>query len=130
MSTRKPKVKSSSRRRKANAKLGYGETSKNVGTLRKIEKANSDEKEIETEIENPVILPFEPLSQESLDIGNSTHLPGRETYEYGEVGTVYDESQNPKGKEHWYLLYVARNSHTGGFSTKERATLWYTRGGR
>ena len=45
MSTRKTKVKSSSTRRKANAKLGYGETNKNVNTLRKIEKANADEKE-------------------------------------------------------------------------------------
>lgn len=45
MSTRKTKVKSSSTRRKANAKLGYGETNKNVNTLRKIEKANAEEKQ-------------------------------------------------------------------------------------
>jgi len=45
MSTRKTKVKSSSKRRKANAKLGYGETSRNINTLRKIEKANQEEKD-------------------------------------------------------------------------------------
>lgn len=45
MSTRKTKVKSNSKRRKANAKLGYGETNKNVNTLRKIESANKEEKE-------------------------------------------------------------------------------------
>lgn len=46
MSTRKPKIKSNKTGQTSNSKLGYGETSKNVSTLRKIEKAISDEKEI------------------------------------------------------------------------------------
>lgn len=47
MSTRKPKVKSNKTGQNANSKLGYGETCKNVSTLRKIEKAISDEKDVE-----------------------------------------------------------------------------------
>jgi len=46
MSTKKPKVKSTSPKRKSNAKLGYGETNKNVNTLRKIEQAKDQESEI------------------------------------------------------------------------------------
>lgn len=42
----KPKVKSSNRNNKANNKLGWGMGNKNVGTLRKVEKANQDEKEL------------------------------------------------------------------------------------
>ena len=40
----KPKVSSKSKRRKANAKLRWEQTNKNVGTLRKIEKANQEER--------------------------------------------------------------------------------------
>lgn len=47
MSTRKPKVKSNKTGQSSNSKLGYGETSKNVSTLRKIEKAISDEKDVD-----------------------------------------------------------------------------------
>ncbi len=42
----KPKVSSKSKRKKANAKLGYGQTNRNIGTLKKIEKANQEEKEL------------------------------------------------------------------------------------
>lgn len=42
MSNRKPKVKSGKLRRKANAKLGWGETNKNANTIRKIEKHQQD----------------------------------------------------------------------------------------
>jgi hypothetical protein len=42
----KPKVKSSNRNNKANNKLEWTMIGKNVGTLRKVEKANYDEKEI------------------------------------------------------------------------------------
>lgn len=40
----KPSVKSKSKRRKSHAKLGYGQINKNVSTLRRIEKANQEEK--------------------------------------------------------------------------------------
>jgi hypothetical protein len=39
----KASVSSKSKRRKPHAKLGYGQTNKNVGTLRRIEKANQEE---------------------------------------------------------------------------------------
>ena len=38
------KVKSSSKRRKSSAKLGYSEINRNVNTLKKIEQANQEEK--------------------------------------------------------------------------------------
>jgi hypothetical protein len=41
----KKSVSSKSKRRKANAKLGYGQVSKNVTTLRKLEAVNQEEKE-------------------------------------------------------------------------------------
>jgi hypothetical protein len=128
MSTRKTKVKSSSTRRKANAKLGYGETNKNVNTLRKIEKANADEKETT----KSVVLPFEPLSQESLDKGHETApgLPKPGQHEYGEVGTVYDETHSPESKKHWYLYYKNTKWMTGGFKTKQEAISWYEKKGR
>ncbi len=40
----KPAIKSKSKRRKSHAKLGYGQTNKNVSTLRKLEKINQEEK--------------------------------------------------------------------------------------
>ena len=40
----KPALKSKSKRRKSNAKLGYGQMNKNISTMRKIEKANQEEK--------------------------------------------------------------------------------------
>ncbi len=40
----KKKVSSKSQRRKANAKLGYGQTNKNINTLRKIQKVQQEEK--------------------------------------------------------------------------------------
>lgn len=39
----KRSVSSKSKRRKPHAKLGYGQTNKNIGTLKKIEKAIQEE---------------------------------------------------------------------------------------
>lgn len=45
----KPKISSKSKRRKVNTKLDYGQVNRNVNTIRKIIKANHDEKNIENE---------------------------------------------------------------------------------
>lgn len=44
MSSRRKKIKSSSKRRKPHAKLNWSEEDRNINTLRKIEKANQEEK--------------------------------------------------------------------------------------
>lgn len=143
MSTKKPKVKSSSNRRKANAKLGYGETNKNVNTLRKIEKANSDENEGDTHDydghfddvgfpEAKETRRIYSLTKKQIETGNTTK-PGhtkRSQYVFGDVGTVYDKTHYPKSGKHWYLYYKKTKNHTGGFETRSEAIAWFENGGR
>lgn len=76
MSTKKPKVKSTSNRRKANAKLGYGETNKNINTLRKIEQAQNLEKDNDE---------FGPFDTSELDSDDDIHTHGLTDDEFREL---------------------------------------------